>query len=114
MDTPYFLGEEGCFNHPLCKCSLSSSQDSAYGNVFSSFETQFFSGPWDDKSSHILIQLLREYPEAYFILGKNCKRTEAWELIRYKLGEAGYQFTVLQVRLGKFHNILNRCVNDYK
>lgn len=70
-------------------------------------------GPWDDKSSQILIQLLREYPEAYFILGKNCKRTEAWELIRYKLVEAGYHFTVLQIRMRwrelckRYRNIVN-------
>lgn len=55
------------------------------------------SGPWDDKSSQLLIQLLKEYPEAYFILRKDYKRTEAWELIRFKLAEADYQFTVLQV-----------------
>lgn len=55
------------------------------------------SGPWDNKSSRLLIQLLKENPKAYFILDKECKRTEAWEMIRVKLADAGYQFTVLQV-----------------
>ncbi|XP_042237293.1 uncharacterized protein LOC121876307 isoform X2 [Homarus americanus] len=70
-------------------------------------------GPWDDKSSQLLIQLLKEYPEAYFILGKDCKRTEAWELIRYKLGESGFQFTVLQIRMRwreickRYRNVVN-------
>lgn len=59
----------------------------------------FVSGPWDNKSSRLLIELLGEYPKAYFILDKECKRTEAWEIIRFKLAEAGYQFTVLQVML---------------
>ena len=56
------------------------------------------SGPWDNKSSRMLIQLLGEYPRAYFILDKECKRTEAWEIIRIRLAEADFQFTVLQVR----------------
>ncbi|KAG7160331.1 uncharacterized protein LOC121876175 [Homarus americanus] len=56
-------------------------------------------GPWDNKSSRLLIHLLKEYPKAYFILDKECKRTEAWEIIRVKLAEAGYQFTVLQIRM---------------
>ncbi|XP_069190037.1 uncharacterized protein [Procambarus clarkii] len=70
-------------------------------------------GPWDDKSSQLLIHLLKVYPEAYFIWGKNCKRTEAWELIRYKLSEAGHHFTVLQIRMRwrelckRYRNIVN-------
>nr|XP_053628904.1 uncharacterized protein LOC128686166 isoform X2 [Cherax quadricarinatus] len=70
-------------------------------------------GPWDDKSSRQLISLVKEYPEAYFIWGKNCKRTEAWELIRYKLGKAGYHFTVLQIRMRwrelckRYRNVVN-------
>ncbi|KAK4297574.1 hypothetical protein Pmani_030027 [Petrolisthes manimaculis] len=56
-------------------------------------------GPWDNKSSRLLIQLLNEYPKAYFILDKEMKRTEAWEIIRLRLSEAGYQFTVLQIRM---------------
>ncbi|KAK7069956.1 hypothetical protein SK128_000936 [Halocaridina rubra] len=54
-------------------------------------------GPWDNKCSRLLIQLLKEFPKAYFILDKECKRTEAWEMIRNKMGDEGYQFTVLQV-----------------
>ncbi|XP_071529650.1 uncharacterized protein [Panulirus ornatus] len=70
-------------------------------------------GPWDNKSSRLLIQLLKEYPKAYFILDKECKRTEAWEMIRIKLAEAGYQFTVLQIRMRwrelckKYRNTVN-------
>lgn len=70
-------------------------------------------GPWDNKSSRLLIQLLGEYPKAYFILDKECKRTEAWEMIRYKLAEAGHQFTVLQIRMRwrelckKYRNTVN-------
>lgn len=56
-------------------------------------------GPWDNKSSRLLINLVKEYPKAYFILDKECKRTEAWEMIRNKMSEAGYQFTVLQIRM---------------
>ncbi|XP_042878221.1 uncharacterized protein LOC122257176 isoform X2 [Penaeus japonicus] len=70
-------------------------------------------GPWDDRSSRLLIQLLKEYPKAFFIMGKNSKRTEAWEMIRYKLSEAGYQFTVLQIRMRwrelckRYRNVVN-------
>ncbi|XP_047494890.1 uncharacterized protein LOC125043007 [Penaeus chinensis] len=70
-------------------------------------------GPWDDRSSRLLIQLLKEYPKAFFIMGKNSKRTEAWEMIRYKLSEAGYHFTVLQIRMRwrelckRYRNIVN-------
>ncbi|XP_069163528.1 uncharacterized protein [Procambarus clarkii] len=70
-------------------------------------------GPWDNKCSRLLIQLLKEYPKAYFILDKECKRTEAWEMIRVKLAEAGYQFTVLQIRMRwrelckKYRNTIN-------
>nr|XP_053628699.1 uncharacterized protein LOC128686076 [Cherax quadricarinatus] len=70
-------------------------------------------GPWDNKSSRLLINLLKEYPKAYFILDKECKRTEAWEMIRAKLTEAGYQFTVLQIRMRwrelckKYRNTIN-------
>lgn len=70
-------------------------------------------GPWDNKSSRLLIQLLKENPKAYFILDKECKRTEAWEMIRVKLADAGYQFTVLQIRMRwrelckKYRNTVN-------
>ncbi|CAL4181990.1 unnamed protein product [Meganyctiphanes norvegica] len=70
-------------------------------------------GPWDNKSSLLLIQLLAEFPKAYFILDKECKRTEAWEIIRARLAEAGYQFTVLQIRMRwreickKYRNTIN-------
>ncbi|XP_045130992.1 uncharacterized protein LOC123516046 [Portunus trituberculatus] len=70
-------------------------------------------GPWDNKSSRMLIQLLGEYPRAYFILDKECKRTEAWELIRIRLAEADFQFTVLQIRMRwrelckKYRNTVN-------
>ncbi|XP_063859876.1 uncharacterized protein LOC135100671 isoform X1 [Scylla paramamosain] len=70
-------------------------------------------GPWDNKSSRMLIRLLGEYPRAYFILDKECKRTEAWEIIRIRLAEADYQFTVLQIRMRwrelckKYRNTVN-------
>nr|XP_053628558.1 uncharacterized protein LOC128685940 [Cherax quadricarinatus] len=51
---------------------------------------------WDNQSSRLLINLLKEYPKAYFIKSRKEKRADAWEMIRTRLIEAGFQFTVLQ------------------
>lgn len=70
-------------------------------------------GPWDDVSTKLLIKYVKEVPAAYFIAADNVKRTEAWELIRNKLGEADHHFTVLQIRMRwrelckKYRNVVN-------
>ncbi|KAK3864898.1 hypothetical protein Pcinc_029448 [Petrolisthes cinctipes] len=86
------------------KCGRSVRPDAPYTHRL---------GPWDDVSTCMLIELLKQYPDTYFILNTCEKRTEAWEVIRQKLDEMGYKFTVLQIRMHwrevikRYHSVLN-------
>uniref|UniRef100_A0A0P4W805 Myb-like domain-containing protein n=2 Tax=Scylla olivacea TaxID=85551 RepID=A0A0P4W805_SCYOL len=82
-------------------------------------------GDWDERSTQLLIQLIHKYPLTYFLLPvKNERRMGHWEKLHKEMETAGYNFTILQLRMrwrevlqkyrwtvnyNDFHEIKKRC-----